>query len=76
LAQTGRWLWNLGRLAEGLSTPDFPGDAVKPFVEELVSGYGALHSVKPSAILSKTPAFWARPSMPLGSHPPRWPKES
>jgi crotonobetainyl-CoA:carnitine CoA-transferase CaiB-like acyl-CoA transferase len=76
LAQTGRWLWNLGRLPEGLSTPDFPGDAVKSFVEELASGYGELHSVKPSAILSKTPAFWARPSMPLGSHPPRWPKES
>jgi crotonobetainyl-CoA:carnitine CoA-transferase CaiB-like acyl-CoA transferase len=75
LAQTGRWLWNLGRLADGLKTPDFPGDAVKPFVEELASGYGALHSIKPSAILSKTPAFWARPSMPLGSHPPRWPKE-
>jgi crotonobetainyl-CoA:carnitine CoA-transferase CaiB-like acyl-CoA transferase len=76
LAQTGRWLWNLGRLADGLKTPDFPGDAVKPFIEELASGYGALHSTRPSAILSKTPAFWARPSMPLGSHPPHWPKES
>src|SRR5256886_15498886 len=32
LAQTGRWLWNLGRLADGLKTPDFPGDAVKPFI--------------------------------------------
>lgn len=74
LAQTGRWLWNLGRLTSGLKTPDFPGDAVNPLMEELPSGFGALHSVKPSAILSKTPAFWARPSMPLGSHPPRWPK--
>jgi crotonobetainyl-CoA:carnitine CoA-transferase CaiB-like acyl-CoA transferase len=73
LAQTGRWLWNLGRLADGLKTPDFPGDAVKPFIEELASGYGPLASVKPSAILSKTRAFWARPSMPLGSHEPRWP---
>jgi crotonobetainyl-CoA:carnitine CoA-transferase CaiB-like acyl-CoA transferase len=73
LAQTGRWLWNLGRLEDGLKTADLPGDAVKPFVEELRSGFGALHSVKPSAALSKTPAFWARPSMPLGSHPPQWP---
>src|SRR5690242_9978057 len=73
LAQTGHWLWNLGRLADGLKTPDFPGDAIKPFIEELASGYGTLHSVKPSAMLSRTPAFWARPSMPLGSHPPRWP---
>src|SRR5262245_33316650 len=34
LAQTGRWLWNLGRLADGLKTPDFPGDAIKSFIEE------------------------------------------
>jgi crotonobetainyl-CoA:carnitine CoA-transferase CaiB-like acyl-CoA transferase len=75
LAQTGRWLWNLGRIADGLKTPDFPGDAVQPFMEELPSGFGALHAVKPSALMSKTPAFWARPSMPLGSHLPRWPEE-
>ena len=73
LAQTGRWLWNLGRLDGGLKTPDLPGDAVKPFIEELPSGFGPLHSVRPSAALSKTPAFWARPSMPTGSHPPQWP---
>lgn len=73
LAQTGRWLWNLGRLTDGPKTPDFPGDAVKPFIEELASGFGALHSVSPSAALSKTPAFWTRPSMPAGSHPPEWP---
>ena len=35
LAQTGRWLWNLGRLAEGLKTPDFYGDEIKPYIEEL-----------------------------------------
>jgi crotonobetainyl-CoA:carnitine CoA-transferase CaiB-like acyl-CoA transferase len=74
LAQTGRWLWNLGRLADGLKTPEFPGDAVRPFIAEIASGFGMLYAVKPSAILSKTPAFWARASMPLGSHPPHWPK--
>ena len=74
LAQTGRWLWNLGRLGDGFKTPDFPGDAVTPFIEELASGFGELQAVKPSAILSKTPAFWARPSMPLGSHEARWPE--
>src|SRR6266849_3496014 len=73
LAQTGRWLWNLGRLADGLKTEDLKGDSVKPLMEELSSGFGPLRSVKPSAALSKTPAFWARPAMPLGSNPPRWP---
>ena len=73
LAQTGRWLWNLGRVADGLNTRDFTGEAVTPFIEEVGSGFGALRSVRHSAILSKTPAFWARPAMPLGSHPPQWP---
>jgi crotonobetainyl-CoA:carnitine CoA-transferase CaiB-like acyl-CoA transferase len=73
LAQTGRWLWNLGRVADGFKTEDLKGDAVRPFVEELASGFGALRSVSHSAVLSKTPAFWARPAMPLGSHPPQWP---
>jgi crotonobetainyl-CoA:carnitine CoA-transferase CaiB-like acyl-CoA transferase len=73
LAQTGRWLWNLGRVADGFKTEDLKGESVKLLMEELASGFGQLSSVKPSAILSKTPAFWAKPSMPLGSHPPEWP---
>jgi hypothetical protein len=35
------------------------------------SGFGPLRAVIPSAVLSKTPAFWARPAMPLGSHRPQ-----
>jgi CoA-transferase family III len=73
LAQTGRWIWNLGRLADGLKTEDLKGEAVRPFVEEVPSGFGPLRSIRHSAQLSKTPAFWARPAMPLGSHPPQWP---
>jgi crotonobetainyl-CoA:carnitine CoA-transferase CaiB-like acyl-CoA transferase len=73
LAQTGRWLWNLGRVAEGFKTEDLPGDAVSGFLAEMPSGFGPLRAVTPSAALSKTPACWARPAMPLGSHPPQWP---
>jgi len=73
LAQTGRWLWNLGRVADGLMTEDLKGETVMPFIEEVPSGFGPLRSVRHSAVLSKTPAFWARPAMPLGSHPPQWP---
>ena len=73
LAQTGRWLWNLGRVADGLKARDFTGETVMPYIEEIPSGFGALQSVRHSALLSKTPAFWARPAMPLGSHPPQWP---
>ena len=73
LAQSGRWLWDLGRVADGLNTRDLTGEAITPFIEEVGSGFGALRAVRHSAILSKTPAFWARPAMPLGSHPPHWP---
>ena len=73
LAGTGRWLWNLGRVADGLAIPDLEVAAMTPFVEQAPSGFGPLQAVRHSARMSKTSAFWARPAMPLGSHPPKWP---
>ncbi|WP_342710509.1 CoA transferase [Bradyrhizobium sp. B124] len=73
LAQTGRWLWNLGRLEGGLATEDLKADAAQPFIERLPSGFGTLSSVRHAAILSRTPAHWSRPAMPLGSHPAEFP---
>ena len=74
LAQTGRWLWNLGRLEGGLNTPDLTGEAAHAaFMETVSSGFGTLTAVRHSAVLSRTPARWSRPAMPLGSHPPQWP---
>ncbi|WP_234681296.1 CoA transferase [Bradyrhizobium monzae] len=77
LAQTGRWLWNLGRLEGGLNTPDITGEAVHAaFMETVSSGFSMLTAVRHSAVLSRTPAQWSRPAMPLGSHPPQWPAQS
>ncbi|QQO21041.1 CoA transferase [Bradyrhizobium diazoefficiens] len=77
LAQTGRWLWNLGRLDGGLNTPDLTGEAVHAaFIESMPSGFGMLKAVRHSALLSTTPAQWNRPAMPLGSHPAQWPLRS
>jgi crotonobetainyl-CoA:carnitine CoA-transferase CaiB-like acyl-CoA transferase len=73
LAQTGRWLWNLGRVADGFKTADLKADDAGRFLEDMPSGFGPLRTVSHSAVLSKTPALWARPAMPLGSHPPKWP---
>jgi crotonobetainyl-CoA:carnitine CoA-transferase CaiB-like acyl-CoA transferase len=73
LARTGYWLWDLGRLADGLKAAEFGNDEVQKFMEDLPSGFGPLRSVRHSAVLSETPAFWQRPAMPLGSHPPQWP---
>lgn len=73
LAQTGRWLWNLGRLDDGLVAADLTADQILPFIEQNASGFGALRGVRHAAVMSATPAFWRRPAMPLGSHEPMWP---
>jgi crotonobetainyl-CoA:carnitine CoA-transferase CaiB-like acyl-CoA transferase len=73
LAQTGNWIWNLGRIADGLNTEDLKGEAIKPFSQQIPSGFGSLHAITHAAQLSRTPAFWSRPAMPLGSHQPQWP---
>ena len=74
LARTGRWLWNLGRVADGLETAGFEGRERQALHRgDRRPALVALRSVRHSAMLSKTPAFWARPAMPLGSHPPQWP---
>jgi crotonobetainyl-CoA:carnitine CoA-transferase CaiB-like acyl-CoA transferase len=73
LARTGNWLWQMGRLAEGLAAADIKAAEARPFVTEMSSGFGSLSAVRPAAVLSLAPAFWSRPAMPLGSHPPQWP---
>lgn len=73
LARTGRWLWGLGRIADGLAAQDLKSDAIIPFVEAAASGFGPLRAIRHAATLSRTPASWSRPAMPLGSHEPRWP---
>lgn len=70
LAQTGQWLRGLGRIEGGLAAakPD-----IAPLLETSASGFGALRSVRHSAVLARTPADWPRPSMPPGSHAAAWP---
>ena len=74
LAQTGRWLWNLGRVADGLQDPGFDGrGGQRPLSRRCLRASVRCGRSAIRRSLSKTPAFWARPAMPLGSHPPQWP---
>ena len=75
LAQTGHWLRSLGRVAGGfgLTRPD-PG----AFLDCFASGFGEIRAYRHSAVMagvnpSVQSAGHRRPSMPPGSHPPRWP---
>lgn len=74
LAQTGHWMRGLGRVADGLACPDPGFDAVRDRLEELDSGFGRLTTVRHAAVMSETPPRWARPSVPLGTHAPEWPR--
>ena len=70
LAQTGQWLRSLGRVAHGLAAKR---PERTPWLSTEVSGFGSLTAIRHSAQLARTPAVHVRPSMPPGSHPPRWP---
>jgi hypothetical protein len=74
LAQTGKWLRQLGRIEHGLSCDETSFDDVQDLLEEHDSGFGRLTAIRHSAQLSETAARWARPSMPLGAHLAAWPK--
>jgi hypothetical protein len=42
-------------------------------LEDSRSGFGRLTAVRHSAQMSETAPRWARPSVPLGTHPAAWP---
>ncbi|HUC48907.1 MAG TPA: CoA transferase [Xanthobacteraceae bacterium] len=73
LAQTGLWLRRLGRI-DGMARDD-PGLAdVGDCLVESPSGFGRLTAVRHAADMSETQPYWARPSVPLGTHPAAWPR--
>ena len=73
LAQTGYWLRQLGRI-DGVNCRDPRFDDVRECLEETASGFGRLTTVCHAAVMSETPPHWVRPSVPLGTHAPVWPR--
>jgi hypothetical protein len=73
LARTGLWLRELGRVEGGTNAPKPDLAVLKRYLQTYDSGYGKLVAMPHAAKFSVTPAHWARPSMPPGSHPPVWP---
>ncbi|HEX3574802.1 MAG TPA: CoA transferase [Rhodopila sp.] len=72
LARTGRWIRDLGRVTNGLTTSSPTADTIMDLMETTESGWGRLHTVRHAALLAETPARWDRPSVPLGTHPAAW----
>ncbi len=72
LAQTGRWVDALGRV-EGRQTPELTLADVDDLLTDSATEFGRLRHVVPAPQFSETVAFWSRPAVPLGTHPPVWP---
>ena len=76
LAQVGKWLVDLGEVSSS-SLKDVPADFTPDEIERWSTTSqtpsGPLRHLAPVAQLSRTPGFWARPSVPLGHHRPVWP---
>ena len=72
LAQTARWLRDLGRIQYKVQT-------IRPAYDELVqtyaSGFGELKAIPHAARFSTTSTTNTRPSVPPGTHEPIWPDE-
>ena len=72
LVQTGRWVDALGRVP-GRHVADQTLADVGDLLAPCESDFGRLVHVVPAGRLSETPAFWARPPAPAGTHEPAWP---
>jgi len=70
LSQTGMWLQGMTR-AESHG-PGLDADVVKPFMTRSETPYGSLAHLGPIVELTEAPARWERPTVPLGTHEPRW----
>ncbi len=76
LAQTGRWLVGRGEVPER-ELKDVPKEFTRAELARWTTTsetpMGRLGHLAPVVRLSETPPRWARPSVPLGHHPPEWP---
>ena len=72
LAQTGRWLQTMGQIDGGWRTPDVGLADVADCIAAMASPFGVVRAVAPAGCLEATPAFDARPPVPIGTDAARW----
>jgi len=76
LAQTGHWLVSRGEVPEAELNDipkEFTAAELARWSTTSDTPVGRLGHLKPVVQLSATPAYWARPSVPLGHNEPVWP---
>ncbi len=76
LAQVGRWLVNLGQVAEAELkdvAKEFTAEELERWTMTSNTPVGKLRHLAPVIRLSETPPRWDKPTVPLGYHQPVWP---
>ena len=75
LARVGKWIVDRGVLPDsawrGLPD-DLPEEELRALLGEMRAPDGHIRYLKPVIEMSETLAFWSRPPVPLGYHPPVW----
>ncbi|HYZ64503.1 MAG TPA: CoA transferase, partial [Acetobacteraceae bacterium] len=77
LAQVGKWIVDLDEVdpAAARDAPaEFRPEELEAWSMVTETPAGKLRHLKPVVQLPETPPYWARPSVPLGYHPPVWPE--
>ncbi|WP_322049151.1 CoA transferase [Paraburkholderia sp. J67] len=72
LAQTGRWLQSMGTIEGGQQAPEVSAQDRADCLEETLTPFGRVRAVAPAERLERTPAFYARPCVPIGTDAPQW----
>jgi len=73
LARVGKWIVDQGTVsAYAGSAEDLPRAELEPLLAEIDAPDGRIRYLKPVLELSETPAFFARPPVPLGYHRASW----
>ncbi len=72
LAQTGRWLQRMERVADGLQAPEMHAEEVRPWLQEIDSPFGRITAVAPVEQMPETMPRFARPPVALGTDPAQW----
>jgi hypothetical protein len=75
LAQTGRYLDELGRIDPETAAsrlPELPPERLNELTTTSRTSIGLLRHLAPIARMSRTPPRWERPTAPMDQDPPSW----
>jgi crotonobetainyl-CoA:carnitine CoA-transferase CaiB-like acyl-CoA transferase len=73
LARVGKWIVDRGTVDASGVAADVAADELDRYCAEMDTPLGRIRYLRPVIELSHTPGRWARPPVPLGTHPAQWP---